>query len=157
MSDKSVKYLDESLKGYKQNVSNLVKGTLEWDKDLIFVGKTNEGYEIEFDANVQYGCKPTDALLLSLAGCMGIDMVMFLQKMKMKLEKFKIDIIGQKKKTSPQYYTDIEMTLHIEGKNLDAKKVEQAISLSREKYCSVYHSLRKDINVKVTYTLKETD
>jgi uncharacterized OsmC-like protein len=37
------------------------------------------------------------------------------------------------------------MTLHIAGKNLDPKKVDRAVSLSHEKYCSVYNSLRKDI------------
>ncbi|MBI3591966.1 MAG: hypothetical protein HY099_00495, partial [Nitrospirae bacterium] len=73
MSEKERDTLEESLKGYKGKISPVVKATLAWDRELIFVGRTNEGYEIEFDAHVQWGCKPTDALLLSLAGCMGID------------------------------------------------------------------------------------
>jgi putative redox protein len=75
--------LKKNLKGYKEKINPLLKATLRWDKELIFVGRTQEGYEIEFDAHVQWGCKTTDSLLLSLAGCMGIDIVMFLQKMKM--------------------------------------------------------------------------
>lgn len=151
------KSLEESLKGYKEKINPIVKGTLTWDRDLIFVGRTNEGYEIEFDAHVQWGCKPTDALLLSLAGCMGIDVVMFLQKMRAEIANFKIDIIGERNPTPPQYFKAVEMILSIAGKNLDPKKVERAISLSHEKYCSVYNSLRKDMNVQVKYILEEKE
>jgi uncharacterized OsmC-like protein len=49
------------------------------------------------------------------------------------------------------------MVLHIAGKNLDAKKVDRAVALSHEKYCSVYNSLRKDMEVKVRYTLEERE
>ncbi len=149
--------LVESLADYKGKVSPVVKATLTWDKDLIFVGRTNEGYEIEFDANVQWGCKPTDALLLSLAGCMGIDVVMFLKKMRMEIAEFKITTVGERNPTPPQYFKAIEMTLHISGKHLDPKKVDRAVSLSHEKYCSVYNSLRKDMDVKVRYILEDKE
>ncbi|MDI6800809.1 MAG: OsmC family protein [Thermodesulfovibrionales bacterium] len=157
MSEKIKDELEESLKGYKEGVAPVTKATLSWDRDLIFVGRTQQGYEIEFDAHVQWGCKPTDALLLSLAGCMGIDIVSFLQKMRMKIANFKIDIIGERNQTPPQYYKTVEMILYIAGKNLDPKKVERAISLSHEKYCSVYNSLRKDMDVKVKYILEEKE
>ena len=149
--------LDESLAGYKGKVSPVVKSTLTWDKDLIFVGRTNEGYEVEFDANVQWGCKPTDTLLLSIAGCMAIDVVMFLQKMRVDIAAFKITSVAERNPTPPQYFKAVEMTLHIAGKHLDPKKVERAVSLSHEKYCSVYHSLRKDMDVKVKYVLEERE
>lgn len=147
--------LIESLKGYKEKVPITEKATLEWDKDFIFIGRTQRGYEIEFDANLQWGCKPTDALVLALAGCTAIDVVMFLQKMHVELTGFKIDIFAERNPTPPQYYKAIEMTLNISGKNIDPKKVERAISLSHEKYCSVYHSLRKDMDVKIKYIIKE--
>jgi len=157
MSEKGKESLEESLGGYKEKIVPINKATLTWDKDLIFVGRTQEGYEIDFDAHVQWGCKPTDALLLALAGCMGIDIVMFLQKMRMKLVTFKIDIMGERNPTPPQFYKAIEMVLNIAGKDLEAKKIERAISLSHEKYCSVYNSLRKDMEVKVRYVLEEKE
>lgn len=157
MEDNEKDVLEKSLTGYKGKVSPLVKATLTWDKDLIFVGRTNEGYEIEFDANVQWGCKPTDALLLSLAGCMGIDVVMFLQKMRVEITDFKITTTGERNPTPPQYFKAIEMTLHIGGRRLDPQKVDRAVALSHEKYCSVYNSLRKDMDVKVKYVLAEKD
>ncbi|MEW5746812.1 MAG: OsmC family protein [Nitrospirota bacterium] len=157
MSDKERETLEASLKDYKGKINPAVKGTLTWDRELIFTGRTNEGYEIEFDAHVQWGCKPTDALLLSLAGCMGIDVVMFLQKMRAELAHFKLEIIGERNPTPPQYFTSVEMVLHIAGKGLDPKKIDRAVALSHEKYCSVYNSLRKDMEVKVRYILEERE
>jgi putative redox protein len=147
--------LQEPLTGYKEKVAPVTKGTLTWDKELIFVGRTQRGYEIEYDAEIQWGCAPTESLLLSLAACMGIDMVSFLQKMRSKLTGFKIDIAGERNPTPPQYYKSIEMVLHMTGENITPKQVEKAIALSQDKYCSVYHSLRKDLKVTVKYFISE--
>ncbi|MGO9614062.1 MAG: OsmC family protein [Dissulfurispiraceae bacterium] len=157
MNEYEKETLETSLKGYKEKIVPINKATLTWDKDLIFIGRSQQGYEIEFDANVQWGCKPTDSLLLSLAGCMGIDVVMFLQKMRVLLADFKMEIVGERNPTPPQYYKKIDMVLHLAGKNLDSKKVDRAISLSQEKYCSVYNSLRKDMEVNVTYFLEDKE
>ena len=149
-----LKDLNESLDAYKSKISQVNKATLTWDKDLIFVGRTNRGYEVEYDAQQQWGCSPTETLLLSVAGCMGIDMVSFLKKMKVEIKSYKMDIVGERNPTPPQYYTAIEMIIAVTGSGLTAKKVERAISLSQDKYCSVYHSLRKDMKVKVDYTFE---
>lgn len=150
--EKEVKELDQSLDAYKSKISHVNKATLTWDKELIFIGRTNRGYEIEFDAQQQWGCSPTESLLLSVAGCMGIDMVSFLQKMKCEIKSYKMDIVGERNPTPPQYYTSMEMIISVKGAGLTDKKLERAISLSHEKYCSVYHTLRKDLKMKVDYT-----
>lgn len=152
--EKEIKELDADLDAYKSKISQVNKATLTWDKELIFVGRTNRGYEIEFDAAQQWGCSPTESLLLSVAGCMGIDMIMFLQKMRCGIKSYKMDITGERNPTPPQYYTSIEMGISVTGSGLTAKKLDRAVSLSHEKYCSVYHSLRKDIKVKVDYTFE---
>jgi putative redox protein len=151
---KEIEELEESLDAYKSKVSQVNKATLTWDKDLIFVGRTNRGYEVEYDAQQQWGCSPTETLLLSVAGCMGIDMVSFLKKMKVEIKSYKMDIVGERNPTPPQYYTSIEMIISVTGAGLTTKKIERAISLSQEKYCSVYHSLRKDLKMKVDYTFE---
>lgn len=147
--------LEKSLEGYKETILKTNKGSLVWDKDLIFNARTQMGYEVEFDARMQWGCSPTETLLMSLAGCLAIDVFSFLQKMRVEISNFKIDFSGDRNITPPQYYKSIEMTVHITGKGIAPRKVERAISLSQEKYCSVYHSLRKDIEVKVNYKINE--
>ena len=147
--------LKESLTGYKEKVAPVTKGTLTWERELIFTGRTQRGYEIEFDAEIQWGCAPTESLLLSLAACMGIDVVSFLGKMRASLTKFRIEILGERNPAPPQYYKAIEMVLHISGEKVTPKQIEKAIALSQEKYCSVYHSLRKDLKVSAKYVLNE--
>ncbi len=155
MSDEmEIRELHGALDVYKSKVSQVNKATLTWDKDLIFVGRTNRGYEVEFDAEQQWGCSPTETLLLSVAGCMGIDMISFLKKMKCEIKSYKMDIVGERNPTPPQYYTAMEMIIAVSGSGLTAKKLERAISLSHEKYCSVYHTLRKDMKMKVDYTFE---
>jgi putative redox protein len=151
---KEIKELEESLEVYKSKVAQVNKATLTWDKDLVFVGRTNRGYEVEFDAQQQWGCSPTETLLLSVAGCMGIDMVSFLKKMKCEIKTYKMDIVGERNPTPPQYYTSMEMIISVTGSGLTTKKLERAITLSHEKYCSVYHTLRKDMNMKVDFTFE---
>jgi putative redox protein len=157
MSEEEKTMLSESLTGYKQKINPKIKATLTWDRELIFNGRTQEGYEIDFDANVQWGCKPTDSLLLSLAGCMGIDTVMFLQKMKVDLSSFRMDIAADRNPTPPQYFKAVEIILHISGKNVNPNKVDRAVALSHEKYCSVYNSLRPDMDVTISYVLEESE
>lgn len=148
--------IEKSLSDYKKKIVPSIKATLEWDKDLIFVGRTGEGYEIEFDANVQWGCKPTDALLLSLGGCMAIDMLSFLTKMRAEIKDFKMKLNADRNPEPPQYFKKVDIAIDITGSGLDDKKVERAISLSHEKYCSVYKSMRSDMEMKVTYKLHES-
>ena len=157
MADNKNDELNESLAGYKRNITPIVKTTLAWKRDLVFTGTTPQGYEIEFDAQAQWGCKPTEALLLSLAGCMGIDVVSILAKMRITLASFRMEIEGERNPIPPQYYKAVEIVLYIAGKNLDPRKVERAIALSREKYCSVYNSLRPDLVLNVRYVLEEKD
>ncbi len=152
--EKETKELEVSLEEYKSKIQHVNKATLTWDKDLIFIGRTQRGYEVEYDAQQQWGCSPTETLLLSVAGCMGIDMVSFLQKMKCEIKTYKMDIVGERNPTPPQYYTSMEMIISVTGTGLTTKKLERAISLSHEKYCSVYHTLRKDMKMKVDYTFE---
>jgi len=152
--DRETKDLDEDLEGYKSKISQVNKATLTWDKDLIFIGRTNRGYEVEYDAAQQWGCSPTETLLLSVAGCMAIDMVSLLRKMKCEIRSYKMDIMGERNPVPPQYYASMEMVISVAGANLTPKKIERAIALSHEEYCSVYHTLRKDMKVKVDYTFE---
>ena len=147
----------ESLAGYKEKINPVAKATIRWDKELIFTGSTGAGYDIEFDANAQWGCKPTEALLLSLAACMGIDIVSILKKMRVQLASFQMDIVGERNPAPPQYFKAIEIVLHLGGRNLDPAKVDRAISLSKTTYCSVYNSLRRDLELKVRYELEEKE
>jgi len=155
MGDHEKDELRDALQGYKAGITPGVKATLAWSQDRVFTGTTPQGYEIEFDADAQWGCKPTEALLLSLAGCMAIDIVSILKKMRVALTAFRVEVAGERNPQPPQFFRSVEMTLHIAGRNLEARRVERAIALSRQTYCSVYNSLRPDLELTVRYVLEE--
>jgi putative redox protein len=151
------KDLKEELQGYKAKIVPSMKVKVTWTRDLIFQATTPMGYELDFDADAQWGCKPTESLLMSLGGCMAIDIISILKKMRMEVSRFHIDLSGDRNPDPPQYFKAVEMVLHLAGKNLVAERIERAIALSREKYCSVYNSLRKDLDLKVSYIIEEGD
>ena len=149
------KKLEEEVEGWKSEIQKTNKGSLELESDLIFAGRTQRGYEVDYDANMQMGCSPTETLIMSLAGCLGIDVVFFLRKMRVEIKTFRIDYEGERRTEPPQYYTSMDMTITISGSGITPKKIERAISLSQEKYCSVYHTLRSDLGVNVNYKIEE--
>jgi putative redox protein len=147
--------LKQEMAGYKAAITPTTRATLTWSRDLVFEGRTPQGYDLDFDAEAQWGCKPTESLLLSLGGCMAIDIVSILKKMRMEISRFEMDLTGERNPEPPQYFRSVEMVFRLAGRNLDPRKIDRAISLSRQTYCSVFNSLRPDLDLKVGYVLEE--
>lgn len=148
------------LETYKAKIPTLNKATIQLNEEegeLIFLCRTQRGYEVDYDPNFQWGCSPTETLQLSLGGCMAIDVVSFLRKMRAEVKDFRMELEGERNATPPQYYKSIDIKMTITGKGLDKKKVDRAIALSHDKYCSVYHTLRPDLKVNVSYDVIESD
>ena len=138
---------------YKAKIMPVNKSRIELVRDLYFMGTTQRGYEVEYDVKYEEGCTPTETLLLSVAGCLSIDVVHMLRKMRCEVDSYEITTEGTRRETPPQYYTAINLMIHISGKGITPKKIERAIALSQDKYCSVYHSLRDDIEFNVEYEI----
>ena len=145
---------DNELESYKAEILPVNKARLHLERDLYFTGTTQRGYEVEFDVRYEEGCSPTETLLLSVAGCLSIDIVHILRKMRCEIKSYEISAEGTRKPDPPQYYTSFDMMIRIAGEGITPKKIDRAIALSKEKYCSVYHSLRPDIQVNIKYEIE---
>jgi putative redox protein len=135
-----------------------MKSTITWQGDMAFSGTTPSGHELRMDAAPEIGgqnsgARPTELLLYSLAGCTGIDIVMILKKMRLELTGFAMEIEGTRADTEPKKFTDFHIHYLVEG-NLPEEKVVRAIQLSKDKYCSVSHSLRA--NIVASYSINGT-
>ena len=64
-----------------------------------------------------------------------------------------MDISAERRPAPPQRLTKVHMMLHLTANDLPPEKVERAIRLSEEKYCSVHHSLREDIEIVTGFTI----
>ena len=153
--DKEVRIEEPELKEYKKKILPVNKGRVVLERDLYFIGTTQRGYEVEFDVRYEEGCSPTETLLLSVAGCISIDVVHILRKMRCEIKHYEMSAEGARNPTPPQSYTSFDLTIHVSGEGITPGKIERAISLSKGKYCSVFHSLRGDIDVNIGYEIDE--
>ena len=98
--------------------------------------------------------KPSDLLLLSLASCSAHDVVMILDRQRQKLNDLYIEVEAKNAPEPPYQFTDIHLHYIVAGDDLDLKKVERAVSLSEEKYCSVAATVRGVANLSHSVALK---
>ncbi len=77
---------------------------------------------------------------------MGIDVVIILEKMRVGLEGLSITVEGERVAEPPRYFHRMRLQIRIRG-DVPRDKAERAVKLSFEKYCSVFHTLRNDIDI----------
>jgi len=124
----------------------------EWKGELIFEAELR-GFKHTMDGNNTIACSPKPYLLSSLAGCAGIDIIDILKKMRQQVTSLVIDVDADLTEEHPKVYKGIEIRIKIGGDNLDPKKVEKAVTLSKDKYCGVSAMLGKSavLNYVVEY------
>ena len=128
---------------------------LVWEHDLVFGGRSGE-VGMTLDSATTAGPSPMQALAFGLAGCMAMDVVHILQKGRHDLRGLRADLSGTRADEPPRRFTTITLHYVINGQ-IPADVVERAIELSREKYCSVWHSMRQDIDFRTTFSVAATD
>jgi putative redox protein len=124
---------------------------LSWERELVF-GGTSGGVAMTLDSASIAGPSPMQALAFALAGCMAMDLVHILQKGRHDLRGLRADLIGARAQEEPRRFTEVGLRYTITG-DVPAEAIERAIALSRDKYCSVWHSLRQDIALDVSYAV----
>jgi len=124
--------------------------SLVWEHDLVFGGRSGD-VEITLDSASHAGPSPVQALAFALASCMAMDVVHVLRKGRCDFRGLRVDVTGERANTDPHRFTAISLTYTITG-SVPAAKIDRAIQLSRDKYCSVWHSMRQDIPLTVNYT-----
>jgi putative redox protein len=122
---------------------------LIWEHDLVFGGQSGHA-RMTLDSASAAGPSPVQALAFGLAGCMSMDVVYILRKARLDLKGFKADLTAHRAPGVPHRFTAIELHFTITG-DLPGDQVQRAIDLSRDKYCSVWHSMRQDIELNVTF------
>jgi putative redox protein len=122
-----------------------------WTNDLQF-GATSGRTAVVVDGNSTAGPSPVQLLGMALLGCMSADVVDILRKGRHPLIRFHAALTGDRAPESPRRLLRILLHFAIHG-NVPAEAVERAIALSREKYCSVWHSLRQDIELTTAFDI----
>ena len=117
----------------------------------MFEGRAGRAEPIYLDGDSEAGPSPTEALLMSLAACMGIDINVILDKGRAPAEGLVVDVSGTRAPEPPRRFVSLRIAVTAEGlKEQDQPKLERAVQLSRDKYCSVFHTLNPELDVEVS-------
>src|SRR5690348_5014279 len=118
-----------------------MKTRIKWVQDVNFLAETGSGHSVLMDDAVDAGGRnlaprPMEMLLVGLGGCSAFDVVTILKRGREPITDCVVEIEAERANTDPKIFTDIKMHFIVTGKRLDAHKVERAVKLSAEKYCS---------------------
>ena len=134
--------------------------SVNWVDGMLMVGKSHSGHSITMDGPPEIGgdnlgVRPMEMLLLGVAGCTMIDVVTTLKKMRQELTHCETKLSAERADEHPKVFTDIHIQFIVKGKDLDPKKVEKAITLSAEKYCSASIMLGKTASISHDFEILE--
>jgi putative redox protein len=127
-----------------------------WKQEMLFEGRSESGHTIVFDTAAEHtaGLSPMEAVLTALCGCTSVDVVSILQKKREPLTGLTVSATAEQAPAPPRIFTHIHLVYRISGK-VTKKAAEDAVALSKEKYCSV--SLMLDKVAKIDYSIEYAD
>jgi len=126
-----------------------------------FEAENSNGFTVELDAKAEIGgtgkgFRPMEMLLIGLGGCSGIDMINVLTKQKEPVDDIKIKITATRKEEEmPPIFDVIDIHFDLTGA-LSVQKVERALALTFDKYCSVSNIIGRSAQIKFTYSIHQT-
>lgn len=128
-----------------------VVAELEWQGGNRFVAHAGV-VELTLDSPPDGAPTPVQALVCALAGCMAIDVAVVMRRGRLPLRALRVRAAAERAQTDPKRLLKVDLRFTLSGE-IPADRIERALALSRDKYCSVWHSLRPDIELTTSYEL----
>ena len=129
-----------------------MQARVKWLDHMSFVGESGSGHSVVMDGAPEVGgrnlgIRPMEMLLLGLGGCSSFDVVLILQKSKQAITDCEVLIAAERADKDPKVFTKIHLHFVVRGYDLVTEKVERAIKLSADKYCSASLMLGKTAEI----------
>ncbi|MBL8271174.1 OsmC family protein [Steroidobacter sp.] len=139
-----------------------MKARIKWVQDVMFLGESGSGHSVVMDGapdagGRNLGFRPMEMLLLGLGGCSAFDVMLILKRGREAVTDCVVEIDGERATTDPKVFTKIQLNYIVTGHHLDAKKVERAVHLSAEKYCSASIMMGKTAELVHTITIVQAN
>lgn len=138
-----------------------MKSRIKWVEDRTFVGQSGTGHKIVLGTATEPGGptpgpSPMELVLMGTGGCSAFDVVHILEKGREKIEDVVVELDADRAESNPKVFTRIHMHFIVKGRGLSVQKVERAISLSVEKYCSASAMMAKTATVTHDFEVVDT-
>ena len=132
----------------------MIEASLNWSDQERFIGQASSRHAIVVDAGKEKTANsPMELVLIALCGCTASDVIGILRKKREHFTALEVHAKGERAADYPAVYTEIHLTYIVRGQ-VSKKAMEDAVHLSKEKYCSVSAMLAK--TAKITYTIEHT-
>lgn len=137
-----------------------MKAAITLKERMTFTGTADSGFNVTLGTDPQVGgdddgFRPMELMLLSLAGCTGMDVISILRKKRQEVSGFRVEVDAERAQEHPKVFTDIRIHYIVEGKDVDPKAVERSIELSETKYCPAQAMLVQAVPITHTYEVVE--
>ncbi|WQO70022.1 OsmC family protein (plasmid) [Sinorhizobium medicae] len=138
-----------------------MKARLKWVEGRTFVGESGSGHKVVLGTATgpdgpTPGPSPMEMVLIGTGGCSAFDVVHILEKGREAIEDCVVEMDADRAEQDPRVFTRIHMHFIVKGRGLAAKKVERAVALSIEKYCSASAMLAKTATITHDFEVVET-
>jgi putative redox protein len=135
-----------------------MKMHVKWKDKVSFLGEAESGHSVLMDGAPEIGgrnlgLRPMEMVLMGAGGCTALDVVMILKKSRQRISDCMVEIEADRAKEDPKVFTRIHYHFILVGNDLKPQKVERAINLSAEKYCSVSIMLGKTAEITHDFTI----
>ena len=141
-------------------MANAMKARVKWVEKRTFLGESGSGHSVVMDGapdagGRDLGIRPMETLLLGMGGCTAFDVVHILEKARETVIDCELEIEADRAEEDPKVFTQIKIRYIVSGKNLSRDKVQRAVDLSAEKYCSASIMLGKAANISHEVVLRD--
>lgn len=131
---------------------------IQWVENVHFQATADSGHTVMIDGppdsgGENRGSRPMELMLMGVGGCTSFDVVNILTKSRQKVTKCVTQITARRAEDVPQVFEEIEIHFVLQGEHLDAKKIERAIHLTADKYCSASIMLQR-AGVKLSHSFE---
>jgi putative redox protein len=137
-----------------------MKARVKWVEGMSFLAEAGSGHAVVLDGAPEYGgrnigIRPMEMLLMGLAGCTAFDVVNILRRGREPVTDCVVEVDADRASEDPKVFTAIRVFYRVTGRGLSRQKVERAVSLSKEKYCSA--SIMLGATAAITATIEVAD
>ena len=128
---------------------------------MAFMAETGTGHILNMDGAPEAGGRnlaprPMELMLAGAGGCTAFDVVLILQRSRQNISACEVSLQAERAETDPKVFTKINLHFTVKGKDLDPSKVERAINLSHDKYCSATAMLANTAEITHTFEVVQS-
>lgn len=136
-----------------------MKARVKWIEDMAYLAESGSGHALVVDGPPELGGRnlgprPMELLLMGLGSCSAVDVVHILKRARQPVTDCVVEIEADRAETVPKVFTAIRMHYIVSGDGLDTGRVERAVNLSAEKYCSASIMLGRAVTIEHSFEIR---